>query len=455
MATLEQTHERVRAILTSHRIDDGGALRARGYRTSAEEIFLAAAAQVLRPMPRVRWSESGIADQARSFCRDMPERYGVEDHCAYALPRGYFLVQNSWASGLIVARSANSWSKDVTRPSVTRDGVVRGFDITPDELDVVRRRAEMLRDMVEAHLRRTIPSLLAAGDPVRLSRQTVHAYHIEVEYAWGLRRMQSVWNGALLHDAPDRLMRIFVEQARDIRIGWQDFQDLQDHVAARKDELEAASIASGLPITYRLAPCPPINGSPYVSIVIDGYGPTGLPSTEPIMSQPFAADLSAVLNLRTHQIRAQAARHRDYGPLPGSNPGVPWTVDAPTARRLALTGRGSEIAAMIAAGRGADEGDAAMTIRVKGRTLLGTFELAPGISWKGDRVEAERVQLSDTVAAAVPGRSVRSVVEHDLLSDAEIATRVTHRRTKAFGILVVNVRPQMVPIAEIDTFDNK
>lgn len=116
MATLEKVKERLRTFIADRGIHDDGRLRAMGYLISAEDFFVEAAARVLKTLPYVKWEVEGILQQAETFCHRMPADIMSEQHVVHALPRGHFLVQNSWSTGYHIARSAYGYTSKSIRP---------------------------------------------------------------------------------------------------------------------------------------------------------------------------------------------------------------------------------------------------------------------------------------------------------------------------------------------------
>lgn len=341
-----------------------------------------------------------------------------------------------------------------------QEGVATSSDLSAEEMDVVRKRAVIFRKDLEARLRAIAPGLLAEGDGVTLSRRNGYSFHLRVQYGCGVRYERLIWDCNLLHDSEARLAFPFETHARSMRAGFEAFEPVRRLVEAQKDLIEQCASETGLPIRYHIVPGIQHNGNSYYDILIEGYGPTGLPAFEPVRSELATLDFLTALSRCDHALKIQRARHRAFGPRPGAKAGAQWTVDAPTARMLARTGRGSELARQAVLGHEADFGDAGVRIRVKGTSLLGTFEIAPGVTWKGDRLDAEGVQLSDIVSNAIAGHSLRSVVEHPVFSQADVALRAATRHTKArsrkpLTILTVSARPEMIPIERIDDLEGQ
>ena len=263
----------------------------------------------------------------------------------------------------------------------------------------------------------------------------------------------NIANIKLVHDADVKLLYPFTIFARGMINGECDIAEMHERTVlqAALDEMAAQS---GLPITMRMVAAPRDEGrygGPRHAILLDGYGVGGKRDTMLVRSVTTGTTRDSLIAMirNDEEFSRQLRRHRDFGPIPLEAP-QKLTMDAPSARRLAETGRGSLIAQAIADGRPGDAGDAGVAFRVSGRSMLGTFELAPGVIWKGDRLDVQMTTMSDVVCAALAGRSIRDVVSHPAVGIDDLVRRVEQRKSKTANTLVVHATTRMVALDDID-----
>ena len=449
MATLERTIDNLNALLDRAAVIDHGELEAQGYRIGARALFVEAAARGLRSRPRRDWDEDDVVAKARLFVTTMPGIYAGNDDHSHPLPNGDYLVQNRWTTGLSIGRKPHSWSSKVLRPSVHAEGAVTELTGEHDHT-ALRARAERLA--VEAtRAMRSVLGPLAVTRDVRVSRPHRHGYAFSIRLASGQPWTTHVDNARLLHDADAKILEPLIAFARGIVSGEAYLCSLPGR-AKLQEAVDAYARSTGLPIALRLAPHPPGSyGGPSYAVLLDGYGESGEPETQVACTQHGAVSIEGLLlSLKNSEpVKAQSRLHAEFGPVPRER-GDDMTIDAPTARRLATTGRGEAIARSILTGGPGDGGDADVALRVKGRMILGTFEIAPGVIWKGNRVDVQRTQVSDVVAAALPGRSLRDVVAHPVFGREDLVRKVQQRDSKTANTLVVHASTAMVALGGID-----
>jgi hypothetical protein len=450
MATLGKTIDNLTRLLDDAGVTDGGELERQGYGIGARALFVEAAARGMRSRPRRDWNEADIVAKARLFVTTMPGLYAGNEDASYPMPNGDYLVQNRWTTGLSLGRKPASWSSKVVRPSVAAEEVITELGRDYDHV-ALRARAERIASEAGAAMGIVLGSLMGEAG-VTVSRPHRHGYAFSMRLASGQPWIAHVDNARLMHDADVKLLEPFISYARGIVVGEADLATLSGRLDLQR-ALDEHAASTGFPISLRLAPNPRTTGayaSPSFAVLLEGYGPTGAPDVQVacvLYRDPTVESLRSQLKC-SDPLNAQPRLHAEFGPRPGANV-ADLTMDAPTARRLAATGRGAQIARSAASGA-ADGGEADVSFRVKGRAILGTFEIAPGVIWKGDRIDVQMTRISDVMAAALPGRSLRDVVEHPVFAETDVVRRIQQRDTKTANTLVVHATTGMIAIDQID-----
>ena len=451
MATLERTMANIVDLLDAAGVTETDELQAQGYRIGARALFVEAAARGLRSKPRKSWKDEDVVAKARLFVLTMPRTYARDTDESYAMPSGEYLVQNRWFTGLNLAPRASSFSNRMVRPSVTQEGVVTEHVAEYDH-GGLRGRAEAIAHEAAVLMRRIMGPILGE-ESVRVHRANPHGYTFSLHLASGMPWTRDVANEKLHHDADVRLLAPFVAFAEAMVLGESDLAEF-DNREAVQTELDDIAAGTGLPIALRLAAGQRTDGkwaARHLTILMDGYGAGGRRETQVVRPINIDMDVKSIRAALSHddKIRRQRQLHADHGPVPRVE-AVPLYMDAPSARRLAQTGRGSDIARALSLGLPGDGGEAGVAFRFKGDRVLGTFEVAPGVIWKGDRIDVQMTKISDVMAAALPGRSLRDVVSHPTLGEDDLVRRVEQRASKTANTLVVHASPRMVPIGDID-----
>jgi hypothetical protein len=216
-------------------------------------------------------------------------------------------------------------------------------------------------------------------------------------------------------------------------------------------DIEDAVEKTGLPVKMRMVPGVRGVMANYYALLVDGYGDTGQPATVHVAS--FADDgLHHARDIEKwvkNMLKGQSLLHRRYGPHPGAQSQFVWKVDAPTARLVAKHPKGMEILRDFMELGSADTQELGLSLRVAEKTILGTITLGHGVVWKGDRLEIEDTQLSDTVIMAIKGRSIRKIVEHPVLGEDDLAGSAKIHKPKFRTALVVRAKPRLIPLDKI------
>jgi len=451
MATHDQTVDRLRTVIAG--IDDGGLLKSHGYRVSTEELFVQAAAVRMRTLARKNWDEADVRRCARLMCTNFLDGVIAGGDVTHPLPRGHNLVQMHWSGGARLANKPNGTSARIMRPSIDVDGVVTTKDLDARQMAGMRATANARGDELEAALRAQYGEYLADERAVSVTRQNAWSWNWDVRFANGTRCSVWTFNATVVHDGASHVVPAIMRKVEAMRRAEEAMRDARSTISSLLRLVNKLIRESGLPLRARVVPGTE-STRPYMSIVLDGYGETGLPDTVTTYSRPVDSnrDLDReFITTRMKQVMSDQRRlHLTYGPLPGAHRDRIWTVDAPTARMLARTGRGSAIARDFVVGNPCDTGEAGVTLRIEKGRVLGCFDLGPRVKWKGNRLDAMGTQMSDVVASALEGRSIRHVVEHPTLGSEETVTRAVQRVSKTGNTLVVHARPEMIPIERID-----
>lgn len=445
--TEDEAATRLRAMLDG--VDDGGALRRLGYGVAAEELFVRAAAFRMKSRPKADWNPDRIRALAVAMCRGYPRALenGTED--AFLLPGGMHLSRRSWADGTRLVLDELGFSKRVMRPSMDVEGVVRTEELDERQKDGMRATVQEVAMRVIADMRRVLGTRVPEDTVVVCTRPSDWQWRWALTLADGVVLSDVARNGEVVHDRATHVRHRMERKARTYLLCEKRMRRAQPRIARLREHCDGQLADKGLPISLRIVPSPDDAGT-HMWVVADAYGPTGLAACRQVATVPFDERGYGHMPSLKHFIVEQTRLHHQYGPTPGAQSGRRWQVDAPTASRLAATGRGTRIARDAADGMPYDGGDTGVILRVVGGRMLGTFEIAPGIEWKGDRLEIASARVSQTVATALKGRSVRCVVEHPSLSDEDVVTRVATRVSKKGETLVVHVRPRMTSIERID-----
>lgn len=446
MATLEQTLERLGTLLKGRMFTDNGRLEEQGYKVSSQELYLHAAATALRNVPFSKWDVEEIITGGWSFCERFPRIYGTLDHHSYELPNNRWLVQNAWSTGLTFAQAEGRTTRKVMRPSVTRAGVVLDDEVSPEEALSVKDRVSDLHSHLERRLRDAAAELFDEGQVLRITHQITNGYNARMAFASGLKWSRHLYVQNLLHDSDNRLSHEFLKQAAEVLSTSR--KEMSDRLKRMFMDIEKAVEKTGLPVKVRMVPGTMAN---YYALLVDGYGDTGQPSTVHVSS--FADDPrhnnQDIEQWVKYMLKGQALLHRRYGPRPGAQSRLVWKIDAPAARMVARHPRGMEILREFMELGSADTQELGLSLRVADKTILGTITLGQGVVWKGDRLEVEDTQLSDTVIMAIKGRSIRKIVEHPVLGEDDLAGSAKIHRTKFRTALVVKAKPRLVPLSKI------
>jgi hypothetical protein len=450
--TDEEAAGRLRAILAG--VDDGGAMARLGYRVSAQELFVQATAVRMKSRPMREWDEDAIRRLAVRMCRDYPPLMGTGAEDAFVLPGGMHLSKRSWADGTRLVLSDFSASSRVMRPSMDVDGVVRIVDLDERQRAGMRAIVDDVAARVLAALRPILGDRIPADAIVSSTRPSDWQWRWALTLRDGAVISDVARNGEVVHDRAAHVVPRMERKARDYLACEERMSGTKRRIAQVQAHCDAAIADADLPIGFRVVPSPDDAGT-RMWVVADAYGATGLPECRHVGSASFEGDSEyRHMPPLTHFVDEQRRLHRRYGPTPGSHAGRQWLIDAPTAWWLAATGRGSRIARDVADGLPYDGGDTGVRLRVVDGRMFGTCAIAPGIEWKGDRLELRSTEISQTVATALKGRSVRQVVEHASLTTEDVISRAVHRVSKKGKALIVHVRPRMIPIERIDALAN-
>lgn len=451
MATLERTMAVITQVLDAGGVVETDELQEQGYRIGARGLFIEAAARGLRSKPRKTWHDEDIVAKGRMFVMMMPRIYATEEDESYPMPGGDFLVQNRWFTGMGLAPKQSGFSRKIVRPSISYDGVVTELHKDLDHT-ALRHRAERIAREATTLMRRIMGPLFG-DDTILVHRANPYEYTFSMRFASGMPWSKGFGNDKLLHDADVKLLATFRSLAEGMVVGECDFLG-HDGRETLQNALDFHAHGTALPIGLRLAAAMRESGQyggPRMNVLLEGYGVGGRREIQVIRTinmQINAASLTAVLK-NDDKLKRQKQLHYDYGPVPGRK-AVPMVMDGPSARMLARTGRGADIARALSIGLPGDGGDVGVTFRFKAGHILGTFEMAPGVIWKGDRLDVQMTQISDVMAAALPGRGLRDVVCHDAFNDDDLVRKVEQRRSATANTLVVHARPRMVALDDID-----
>jgi hypothetical protein len=217
MASLEQTIERLGALLKGRMFTDKGRLEDQGYKVSSQDLYFHAAATALKNVPVSKWDVEEIVAQGWSFCERFPKIYGTLASYSYELPNNRWLVQDAWRTGLTFAQAEGRITRKVMRPSITRTGVVLNEEVTPEEALIVKERVRILRGYIEQGLRKTASNIFDERQIVRMTYQSASGYSGEMTFASGLRWSRHLSIQSLLHDSDIRLSHEFLKQATDVQ----------------------------------------------------------------------------------------------------------------------------------------------------------------------------------------------------------------------------------------------
>ena len=330
--------------------------------------------------------------------------------------------------------------------SIRREGAITPGRLTPEMVDAAYER---LDDLVP-RARRILEDATGRDFPLALedNARGPWGYVCLLGEVDGRSVRLVLWSvNALAHRSDDDLLHQVGHVPHEIFEGGRRKARFLTRVPDIQDRLDAVVAQSGLPISITLAQ--DAERSSYkeerddVWLVLDGYGPAGLPrrvDLRTVSSTDAAGDIAPLL---ARHLKDQRRLHERYGPTPGSG-GIDWTVDAVTAR-MGVTRRDVERCLVDGSVR-IREG---VSIRVSGRRILGQVELSKDVLWRGDDLRATGVSVPVTVMTSIVGRPVHQVVEAEALVDAGTVTSARAGTLRKRPRLALRVKPTMLPITEL------
>jgi len=312
-----------------------------------------------------------------------------------------------------------------------------------------------------------MPSANAAGDAIvaaalHLLERTldpgtpIRARSREITRAWQSREVQvhedglwwtaASWTGfELAHLSHGDLMKRVATAPKALVAGRRDLHRLKSVTNDLKRMLDKVASDSGLPIGFDVRTHPGGHPEPTAWLVVEGYGPSGRRRVETVRTiTQSVCEPKRLAEEVADTIRSQRKRHKAYGPVPGAAV-VDWTIDTVSARRLAQQ-RDAEDLLEQCLEEGSVRVDEGFKLRVSGSRILGDVEIAPGVVWRGETLQAMGITLPDTMLNGVRGRALTDVVASPELLDAGVVRHAAMDQCNRKPRLTLRVTPTMQPI---------